>query len=51
MKTQCLPMKSAKTERAPIQSPPKAAAVGIYLEGKRSFKIQFNFLFQNYSTV
>jgi hypothetical protein len=25
------PMKSAKIERAPIQTPPKAAAVGIYL--------------------
>lgn len=24
------PMKSAKIERAPIQTPPKAAAVGIY---------------------
>ena len=25
------PMKSAKMERAPIQQPPKAAAVGMYL--------------------
>jgi len=25
------PMKSAKMERAPIQTPPKAAAVGMYL--------------------
>ena len=25
------PMKSAKIERAPIQTPPKAAAVGMYL--------------------
>ena len=29
--TTFLPMKSAKTDRAPIHSPPKAAAVGIYL--------------------
>ena len=27
-----LPIKSAKTDRAPIQRPPKAAAVGMYLE-------------------
>jgi hypothetical protein len=26
------PMKSANTERAPIQSPPNAAAVGMYLK-------------------
>lgn len=25
------PMKSAKIDRAPIQTPPKAAAVGMYL--------------------
>ena len=25
------PMKSAKTDKAPIHKPPKAAAVGIYL--------------------
>ena len=28
----CVPMKSAITERAPMQSPPNAAAVGIYLK-------------------
>ena len=27
-----LPIKSAKTDRAPIQSPPNAAAVGMYLK-------------------
>lgn len=26
------PMKSAKTDRAPMQRPPKAAAVGMYLK-------------------
>ena len=26
------PMKSANTDKAPIQRPPKAAAVGIYLK-------------------
>ena len=29
------PMRSAVTERAPMQRPPKAAAVGIYLELRR----------------
>jgi len=28
------PIKSAKTDKAPIQRPPKAAAVGMYLKKK-----------------
>lgn len=32
------PMKSAMTDKAPMQSPPKAAAVGMYLKKKRENK-------------
>ena len=31
-----LPMKSARTDRAPMHNPPKAAAVGMYLDYKQS---------------
>ena len=40
------PIKSARTDKAPIQRPPKAAAVGMYLYDKNkiiSFQIQIQF--------